>query len=912
MAIAWTLWDWGLLAVVTAMTTAIAWIRDPAWKAFVLALPFPFTLATLSLGGEVWPSQFGGLILLLGYMHAVRLLISRARWPAAAAIAICALAYSGIAAMVNRWIPTTDRVFWIACGLAAIVGLAAFLLFPVPEEPSHRTSLPFWIKVPIIVGVVLFLVLIRKAIGGFMATFPMVSVVGVYESRRSLATTCRQTAWLVFGMAFMIAAIRGVQKSGLGEGPMGRGFSFLVGWTVYLGLLAAATRGRWVFGRAGLVFLILGAGSRGQAAELPPLHFDGVGRLEGAVWEGAFLPIRSEIRAAGPFWSETVGVGPATVSNLTWGVDSNGVAEWSGEWRLGSSGGLVFTQRVEAIASGARMVLTVGARSEIAVEGIFCYLFLPVSLFSEEEVVFWRGPKALARTILPDQARSFDEPQIQIADGADRVVLRRGACEFELRLDRPKTVTLQDERPWGAADYALFWPIFRGPRLTPGQSVRFTCDIRLQGRPTVEPLRLTVRAAGSSDRFEGFGGNFVYGLEGPMATALVERLEPVRARLEMALHEWEPENDNDSPEEANWAYYEARDAEGTSLRRSFDLAAFLNRRRVPIALAIWDLPEWMYEGPPRGRWVGRRTIAPAQWPELLESIGTYLKYMRTRYGVEPDLLSFNEPDLGVRILFSSEGHAEAIRRIGAYLAAQGLRIRLVLGDTASPRETASYGVYAVSDPTARRHVGAVSFHSWGGGTPDDFLSWQTLARRVNAPLMVMEAGLDPEAWRMPAILETPLYAIREAAHYLQILQHARPQSMLIWEYSDDYPLLRSVREEGGTIRLEETVRYRFLEQLVRETPRPAQILDVASGRSDAAAAFRGQGPESRPCWVLHTINHSAARPLEIRGAPAGWSYRAIIREVSGAIHRVTVEEAEGTLSLRMPAWSLVTVRGEPP
>ncbi len=929
MELHFTAWDWGLLIVVAAMSTAIAWIRHPAWKAFVLALPFPFTLATLSLGGEVTASHFAGLVGLLGYMHGVRLLIRRAGWPAAPAIGICALAYSGMATLINSWIPQTAAAFWMAGFGAAGVGLGVFLRFPAPSEPGHRTSLPFWIKVPIIVVVILFLVVLKKRLGGFMATFPMVSVLGVYESRHSLSTTCRQTAWLVFGMAVMIAAIHLVQRVWTPSGSGAIGISFLAGWVVYLGLLAAATRGRWVFlpsdsgigvrlfaRRAfsvfGFLFSLAVVGLvRGEAPELRRLHFDGVGRIEGVSWEGMFLPIRSELRAVEPLWADTAGVRPLTVSNLVYQREPNGGEQWSGEWRLRDSAPLIYTQRVEAVSNGVRITLTVGALDDVVSEGVFIFLFLPVRLFSEEEAVFWRGPNVMSRTLFPAEPRALDEARFQVADGVDRVRVQSGPYALEIRLDRPRTLTLQDERAWGQSDYALYWPVVRGSQMKAGINVRLPLEIFLQGRPAVEPMRVNVREPPTSSQFEGFGGNFVYGLESPVATALVERLSPVRARLEMALHAWEPENDDASPQTSNWAYFETRDVEGSTLRRSFELAARLSRQNIPLALAVWDLPEWMYEGPPMGRWVSRRRIAPSQWPELLESVGTYLEHLKNRYGVEPELVSFNEPDKGVRVLLSSEEHRDAIRRMGEYFSVRGFRTRLVLGDTASARETASYGVYAVNDPVARRYLGAVSFHSWGGGTAADYAAWQGLARRIGKPLLVMEAGWDADAWRTPHVFEFPLYAIREVAHYLQLLAQAQPQSILIWEYTDDYPLLRTVPNETGTMRLEETLRFRFLEQLVKTTPRGAEILRVETERSDAAVALRGKGPEGRPRWVAHVVNHNAPRSLELTGAPPGWRYDGIVRTVGGAERRFSAGEAEGRITFEVPAWSLITVIGEP-
>ena len=98
-------WDLALLAVVTAMGTLLAYLPDPRWKALLMSLPFPFTLANLSLGEKVGPSHALGLFLLVLFAHLVRWLHRGLRLPIVAAIAISAGVYLGSAAPLNRFVP---------------------------------------------------------------------------------------------------------------------------------------------------------------------------------------------------------------------------------------------------------------------------------------------------------------------------------------------------------------------------------------------------------------------------------------------------------------------------------------------------------------------------------------------------------------------------------------------------------------------------------------------------------------------------------------------------------------------------------------------------------------------------------------------------------------------------------------
>jgi len=88
MPVAFSPWDLALLAVVTAMGTLLAYLSDPRWKAFLLSLPFPFTLANLSLGEPIGPSHALGLWSLLLFVHLVRWLHYGLRLPILAAIAL--------------------------------------------------------------------------------------------------------------------------------------------------------------------------------------------------------------------------------------------------------------------------------------------------------------------------------------------------------------------------------------------------------------------------------------------------------------------------------------------------------------------------------------------------------------------------------------------------------------------------------------------------------------------------------------------------------------------------------------------------------------------------------------------------------------------------------------------------------
>ena len=237
--IAFGFWDLALLAIVSTQATLLAYVRHPKWKALIMVLPIPFTLASLSLGTPVNTTHVAALNLLLAYTHAVRLLHARAGVPIIPAIVLSAAGYCGAGALLREVLPLTPAAFWIACVLSLGVAAAAHALFPRHDEPGHRSHLPPWIKFPIIAGVILMLIMMKRFLQGFMTMFPMVGVVASYESRTSLGSVCRAMPDFMFAMIPMMAVVRVVQPQ------MGLGPALAAGWLVFIPMLTPLIRDFW-------------------------------------------------------------------------------------------------------------------------------------------------------------------------------------------------------------------------------------------------------------------------------------------------------------------------------------------------------------------------------------------------------------------------------------------------------------------------------------------------------------------------------------------------------------------------------------------------------------------------------------------------------------------------------------------
>ena len=74
-------WDMLLVVAVSLQATALAYVPHPRWKAFLLTLPVPFTLASLSVGQPLDSTNVVALLLLLAYTYGVYCLHVRCRVP---------------------------------------------------------------------------------------------------------------------------------------------------------------------------------------------------------------------------------------------------------------------------------------------------------------------------------------------------------------------------------------------------------------------------------------------------------------------------------------------------------------------------------------------------------------------------------------------------------------------------------------------------------------------------------------------------------------------------------------------------------------------------------------------------------------------------------------------------------------
>lgn len=647
--------------------------------------------------------------------------------------------------------------------------------------------------------------------------------------------------------------------------------------------------------RAGALAVLSLVGARVAAAGASPI-LDGSGRIVGVVHQGEEIAIRTGVYLPTPGWQTTYTLPAAdrvTVTRFESGATYQGSIDMDATRRL------LFTETVRQEGGGIRITLNYSASGVLTAEGLFFRLDVPWAEFKSGVAEY---PGTSRSTVLPE-VRPANVNLMGAA--ASQIAVRDTANNWfvSAALDRPYFVNLQDKSNENPQSFT-FWIYVVSGSLASGAAGQFEILLAVSGVPDTTPATVTLDPTVGRYLFHGFGGNYCFQIDSPVTQYTLNNLQVRWARTEMTLVEWEPANDNADPLITEWTAFEQRDQPGTNLRREFELAREIQNRGIPYIISIWNLPEWLYIDPqPQPSSASQRRINPALWDELLEAIGTYLLYAKSRYGVEPDLFSFNEPNLGVNVLFSAEEHRDALKRIGAHLASLGLRTKMLLGDVSHPRGTQSYVQPSVDDPLAMQYVGAISFHSWGGATPEQYRAWGDLAASLGLPLLVAEMGTDPAAWR-GRVYDNFWYGLREVQQYQELLLHARPQGIIYWEFTADYSLVRTVSSSGGAV-LEPTARFWLTRQFTDLTPFQSLAAGVESDKAKVmATAFLRDD-----VLTVHIANLGAAREVTVFGIPAKFALlrRIHTSETQWFSEGLPVRVWANSVRLELPERSLTTL-----
>jgi hypothetical protein len=566
--------------------------------------------------------------------------------------------------------------------------------------------------------------------------------------------------------------------------------------------------------------------------------------------------------------------------------DDSGVARrgddlaWSTAFTLPDGGRGRLEWKSEESGDGVRYAVTVTAESALEVESIDLRFDLPRPEFAGGTATApGAAPVTLARVTSPVLFRG-DAESVRFQNAA-------GNLSVDAAFAQPAALTLIDR--WDAAgrSFQLRAAIVRGP-LAAGRSATLAATLRLENRAGgAAPVHITVNPATVRFHFDGFGGNYCWNNQSPIAAYTLSHLKSAWARAEWKAQQWDRE----------------RKAPGKEIRADLENMRKLQQMGAHLVLSVWWLPERFYTDPyDKPRSAHARIVNPEKWDELLDLLGSYLAFAKREYGVEPDLFSFNESDIGIYVGLTPESQTAAIKRIGAYFAKAGFKTRMLLGDTGNPRDTHKFVLTAASDPDALPYIGAVAFHSWGGATPEQYSSWGEVAEWLHLPLLVTEMGVDAAAYHTRAY-NSYSYGLKEARMAQELLLWAHPQGALFWQFTNDYALARQTADGG----VEPTARFYLMKHFTDLTP-PSS--DAIAAASDEAAVLVTAFRKER-AFTVHILNPGAARDAIIEGLPDG-DWLVVETTEEAQFHEGSVLHSSGAIRLHLPARALISLKTNAP
>lgn len=207
LKIAFNFWDWLLIVVVALFGTISSFVKDPQIKAVYATVPVPFSLAWLAVGLPVNVNNAAGVLLVLVYVHVVRVAYQMGI-PIIFAIAIGIAFYVSGGVLMVKTLPQSEWLFVFLLIFAFVLGVVLLKTQKMHLGSQYRTNLNPIVKFASLFSVVFVLALIKKSLLGFTPFFPMMNSITSYEARHSLWVQCRQIPVFMVAVPWMLASMR--------------------------------------------------------------------------------------------------------------------------------------------------------------------------------------------------------------------------------------------------------------------------------------------------------------------------------------------------------------------------------------------------------------------------------------------------------------------------------------------------------------------------------------------------------------------------------------------------------------------------------------------------------------------------------------------------------------------------------
>ncbi len=429
------------------------------------------------------------------------------------------------------------------------------------------------------------------------------------------------------------------------------------------------------------------------------------------------------------------------------------------------------------------------------------------------------------------------------------------------------------------------------PTLKKDQTQELSAELSVDGTQHHETAEIKIDTTEPGRVFTGFGGNFRIQNIQKDPTVIDYCLKNMRiafGRVEMP-----------------WMLWDMAGTDHEHVVRSAEMARRLKQIGMPVIVSCWFPPMWAGDQTTRSDGTAWAFALKASEQErIYASLADYLVFLKKDYGVEADYFSFNESDLGIDVVFTPEEHRDFIKGFGQYLADRGLKTLMLLGDN-SDATTFDFILPALNDPSARRYIGAISFHSWRGCDDATLRKWAEAARQINVPLIVGEGSTDAAAYQYPAIFNETTFALYEINLYVRLCALAQPLSILQWQLTSDYSVLWGDGIFWSEGPLRPTQRFFNLKQL---SMTPADAFAIPSDCNKANVNVASFVKLATGETALHIVNNGAACQTHVSGLPAG-TRQAVVYVTNSQQHAEAqlLQVADGELTVSLPAESFVTI-----
>ncbi len=553
-------------------------------------------------------------------------------------------------------------------------------------------------------------------------------------------------------------------------------------------------------------------------------------------------------------------------------------------------GGVQFVQQVKENGRGsAKVSVSATAKADTTLQGVYFSMALPARYYANATFRL-NGSKTLKVSDLSDKSYSVTSLRIESEKR-----------QIELSFDAKSLIILR-KLPDDSGVQVLV--TLMGPKLVKNKTHQKEIVITASGQIDHSPAQITIDANSPGRLFVGFGGNFR--LQNPKADPQViqyclDNMRVAYGRVEMPWQLWHPDENADPIAEAKSGKF------NDHVHKSMLMAQQLAKLGMPVIVSDWQAPGWAIQRDRRDRGMYRSGYAlnSQKRDKIYKSIADYLVYLKQNYGVEAEMFSFNESDLGINVFHTAQEHADFIKGFGAYMASCGLATRMLLGDN-SDATTFDFILPAMNDPETHKYIGAVSFHSWRGCDDATLKKWAGAAQQLNVPLIIGEGSTDAAAHSYAQIFYEQTFALYEINLYVRLCAVCQPLSILQWQLTSDYSLLKGEGIYGTQGPLAPTRRFWNVKQLA-STPENAFSLPTVCDKEEINCASFGN--IARGEYAIHMVNNGAERETTIKGIPAGVSaFDVYVTDENKGMEKVQeVSVVNGSIVVKLPPASFATL-----